>query len=97
MGGWSLRGVSRLLNTPLDSTSAIGIITRMIAMNTPLKTTQEVAEIFGVTDGRIRQIGRQEDIGAMIGGTRVFTPSDIRKIERIPGLRKIGKKSRKMD
>jgi hypothetical protein len=92
-----LCGVSRFFYAPVDSTSEFGIIARMIAMNTPLKTTQEVAQIFGVTDGRIRQIGRQEDIGAMIGGTRVFTPSDIRKIERIPGLRKIGKKSRKMD
>lgn len=93
ISGPSPIGVSWLLSTPLDSITVCGIIARMIAMtNTPFKTTQEVAEILGVTDSRIRQLCREYELGQIVGGTRVLYKSDIKKICETPGLRKIPKK-----
>lgn len=53
-----------------------------------LLTTSEVAEILGLTVGRISQLSRELKVGTVMGTTRIFTRSEFRKIERREDKRK---------
>jgi hypothetical protein len=48
-----------------------------------LLTTSEVAEILGLTVGRINQIARGRDLGIIKGNTRIFTPKELRTIKAL--------------
>lgn len=61
----------------------------MANMNSPF-TVSSVAERFGKTTGRIRQICRKYDIGTLVAGRfRILEKRDVDRIEKI--LRKIGR------
>jgi hypothetical protein len=60
----------------------------MIMATQQLFSVQQVAEQLGVTDGRIRQICREHEIGVLLGRDRVLTPDDVRKIKNLPDRRK---------
>lgn len=53
-----------------------------------LFSVQQAASQIGVTDGRIRQICREHEIGVVIGRDRVLTEEDIERIKNLPDRRK---------
>lgn len=54
----------------------------------PFFSVQQVAEQLGLTDGRIRQICREYEIGVLLGRDRVLTVEDVNKIKNLPDRRK---------
>ena len=54
----------------------------------PFFSVQQVAEQLGLTDGRIRQICREYEIGVLLGRDRVLTAEDVNKIKNLPDRRK---------
>lgn len=55
--------------------------------NQEIYTTSEVAELLGVTHGRISQIARARKLGKKLGTVRIFTQEDVEKIREIPDRR----------
>jgi len=53
-----------------------------------LYTVADVAEILGLTPGRIRQICREFQIGQVIGGARLMDEDDLKRIKNVPDRRK---------
>lgn len=47
-------------------------------------TVSEVAEIMGISPSRIRQICIEHDIGTVLGKTRVFTKSELKRLQDVP-------------
>ena len=45
-------------------------------------TTQEVADILGVTDGRVRQLAKDMRINRKFGRARYFTPGDVERMKQ---------------
>ena len=45
-------------------------------------TTQQVAEILDVTDGRVRQLAKSLGIDRKFGRARYFTPGDIDRMRQ---------------
>jgi hypothetical protein len=60
----------------------------MIMTSQPFFSVQQVAEQLGLTDGRIRQICREYEIGVLLGRDRVLTAEDVNKIKNLPDRRK---------
>jgi hypothetical protein len=60
----------------------------MIMTTQPFFSVQQVAEQLGLTDGRIRQICREYEIGVLLGRDRVLTVEDVNKIKNLPDRRK---------
>ena len=60
----------------------------MIMATQQLFSVQQAASQIGVTDGRIRQICREHEIGVVIGRDRVLTEEDIERIKNLPDRRK---------
>lgn len=53
-------------------------------MEIPSITVTQVANKLGRTTSRIRQICIEHDIGVLVGGrVRVFTPKQVKEIEKI--------------
>lgn len=57
-----------------------------------LHTVSEVADILGVTSGRIRQICREYELGEVFARTRLLTESELEAIREIPDRRTKSKK-----
>lgn len=54
----------------------------------PFFSVQQVAKQLGLTDGRIRQICREYEIGVLLGRDRVLTEADVNRIKNLPDRRK---------
>ena len=48
-----------------------------------LLAPEHVAQVFGFSTGRLRQIAREYDLGIRIGSTRVYTQRDIARLADI--------------
>ena len=57
-------------------------------MKTNLKTVAEVADMLGLTHGRVRQICRKYELGRILGHDRLLAPADIRAIKSRPDGRR---------
>ena len=53
-----------------------------------LFSVQQAAEQLELTDGRVRQICREHEIGVLLGRDRVLTAEDIERIRNLPDRRK---------
>lgn len=46
-------------------------------------TVKEVAEKFGITDARVRQLCIDHDIGSIKGNTRILSAEDLKRFEKV--------------
>lgn len=51
-------------------------------------TVSDVAEMLGLTTGRIRQICREFNIGQLVGRDRLMDENDVKRIKNLPDRRK---------
>ena len=47
------------------------------ALLAELRTCKQVADLFGVTTGRIRHLAQERQVGHRIGDILIFTPADV--------------------
>lgn len=58
------------------------------AMIAELRTCNQVAELFGITPGRVRQLAQRRGVGHKIGREIIFTPADVAALQPgKPGIR----------
>lgn len=62
-------------------------------------TSQQVADKFGITPQRVRQLAHSRDLGQKIGRDFIFSASDVKNMEKRepgnPNLKAKKKKSKK--
>jgi hypothetical protein len=70
-----------------------------MTIDSKIYSVREAADLFGITEGRIRQLCRAFEIGRKIGRDWLLTEADIHRLESAPGTRfsKISEKSPNSD
>lgn len=51
----------------------------------PIYTAEDVAELFGVSNSRVRQLAAQFGVGTKVAGVWMFTPDDVVAMQGRPG------------